>query len=783
MATARRALQTAIVAPALLGAMWCPPQPESTHDGDAGAVSVPVDGDRTRQLETLRKELASNQPAVAIRQVGALLEDTARADFFIDSRAGDVQGRSFRAELRRIIGDLPIEGRRIYELEFGEAARRALDAASVSSDSALQSVVQRYLHTAAGREALYRLALRHWDRGRFRDAAACLERLRALPDLPADYEPGLSLRLAAAYARAGEPQQAMATLAGVPVAEGRHTALLAQVRAIIADGATPVPPGDSMRTIFSRPRWYREVTSDPGARETLRLARNISRSQQTPLLPLHRLAITEHLVLARTPRGVDAFDLHDGEFLWSYPTGGPPSGSEVERIWYDAAFGGLAADAECLYLVEDPAAVREDSASPNQVRPALFRGGPLIFCGVVPAGGAPFESPPGPTVGAGNTLSAREFADGREGNLRWRIGDGSGDEPRLQGVQFLGNPFVDRDRLYALLERERTISLIVLEKRTGRLQWQQEIATVEQSIVEDAFRRMAGATPVVGGDIAICPTGSGGVVAIDLTLRSLLWAYRYPRCEQSLSLMTFGYVPVLEQESRWLDGTPVIAGARVILTPPESDQIHCLDLLTGKLLWSRERGDDLYVACAEEEQVVLVGKSCVTALDGSRGREQWKRDLPVGALPSGFGVRAGAFYDLPLTNASIARIDLASGEIIGEMKSVREIVPGNLVYRNGTLVSRGAEYIEVFDELESLQAETTERLRRNPDNAAALARLAEIELASGRVAEGLAMLRRACELDSQAFGNLLVAALLDELRREPPNREELSAELDCLAEP
>ena len=36
----------------------------------------------------------------------------------------------------------------------------------------------------------------------------------------------------------------------------------------------------------------------------------------------------------------------------------------------------------------------------------------------------------------------------------------------------------------------------------------------------------------------------------------------------------------------WLDATATIADGCVILTPPESQQLHCLDLLSGKARWS-----------------------------------------------------------------------------------------------------------------------------------------------------------------------------------------------------
>ena len=93
----------------------------------------------------------------------------------------------------------------------------------------------------------------------------------------------------------------------------------------------------------------------------------------------------------------------------------------------------------------------------------------------------------------------------------------------------------------------------------------------------------------------------------------------------------------------WLDATATIAEGCVILTPPESKQLHCLDLLTGKARWAPiSRDDMLLVACVHKGKIILIGKNKVKAIniadgfegdtdeDGHRGnRNGWKQaDLP-----------------------------------------------------------------------------------------------------------------------------------------------------------
>jgi len=65
---------------------------------------------------------------------------------------------------------------------------------------------------------------------------------------------------------------------------------------------------------------------------------------------------------------------------------------------------------------------------------------------------------------------------------QWIVGGENGeDEAKLAGAFFLGPPLPLEGRLYAIAEFNGEIRLVVLEAKTGRLQWQQQLAHRRQS--------------------------------------------------------------------------------------------------------------------------------------------------------------------------------------------------------------------------------------------------------------------------------------------------------------
>src|SRR5947208_1422478 len=124
-----------------------------------GGLQLAEDRDKARGLSMVSSQLELKRYAEVARRLGELLEDPATSDFFLNADSTSGSRRSFKAELRRLVGTLPPEGRQAYELTFGPRAQQLLEEATKKGDlEALHGVARRYPHTPAGYEAVYLLA-------------------------------------------------------------------------------------------------------------------------------------------------------------------------------------------------------------------------------------------------------------------------------------------------------------------------------------------------------------------------------------------------------------------------------------------------------------------------------------------------------------------------------------------------------------------------------------------------------------------------------------------------
>jgi hypothetical protein len=142
---------------------------ESTSPGSRnypGGIQLAEDREKTRGLSMVSSQLELKRYAEVARRLGERLEDPATSDFFLNAAMGGGSRRSFKAELRRLVGALPPEGRNAYELTFGPRAQQALDEATRKGDlETLHGVARRYPHTQAGYEAVYLLSGMLLDQG------------------------------------------------------------------------------------------------------------------------------------------------------------------------------------------------------------------------------------------------------------------------------------------------------------------------------------------------------------------------------------------------------------------------------------------------------------------------------------------------------------------------------------------------------------------------------------------------------------------------------------------
>ncbi len=245
------------------------------------------------------------------------------------------------------------------------------------------------------------------------------------------------------------------------------------------------------------------------------------------------------------------------------------------RIWDDAAYGTMSSDGKLVFALE-----KLNLGLMTQYNAMMFGG---------------IQSGPGGSRST-NVLAAYEVSGGK---LSWHRGGPDDEYPKdgLQDAFFLGPPLPLRGQLYAIAEIKDEIRLVALDAANGHLLWSQQLAMVEQGVMQDPVRRLAGVSPSYADGVLICPTGSGCVVAVDLATRSLLWGYVYPhgdqqnnihRWRQAVPQIAMAFANYQGPPPRWLDGTAVIVKGRVLLTPAEADMLYCLNLADGKPAWKEQ---------------------------------------------------------------------------------------------------------------------------------------------------------------------------------------------------
>ncbi|HJS06821.1 MAG TPA: PQQ-binding-like beta-propeller repeat protein, partial [Pirellulales bacterium] len=291
--------------------------------------------------------------------------------------------------------------------------------------------------------------------------------------------------------------------------------------------------------------------------------------------------------------------------------------------------------------------------------------------------------------------------------------------------------------------------------------------------------------------------------------RSLLWGYQYPRTAEQERLvqqrMAMGWnvngamtMPV-SPGSHWSDGNVVIADGRVFVTATESDQLHCLNLMDGKELWSKKRDGGLYVAAVGDGRVLVVREDRVELLKTTADQPAsvWTQTLGA-SRPSGRGFYSGNFYYLPLSSAEVVKIDLAKGDITARARSRNGVVPGNLICYQGYVISQGVDSLDKYFQIGPLRKRVDEALAANPADPEALAWRGEIALDDGDLEKAVQDLRTAfgyrppadarpeylnrLEAERLRTRGLLIDALTASLRADFADNRASLAELEAMIE-
>lgn len=814
------AVAGALALPRAASAQFEPGQPGDRDD--LGNVFPPVQREYRLALGRAEKAIGEQDYAAAVEELTRILNGEDQNDYFLGKPGSADSQTSLKTQALKLLGSMPSKGRSLYELKSGHEARNALDSALEKGDiAALTEVARRYFHTQAGYEAAILLGRLNLDRGRPLAAALQFQRVAEIDSAAALYDPELSLLLATSWLHADQKEQAIKTLLALKQRMPRARARLGKDEvALFASEAEALPwleklvgqggqarllaatewimfRGNETRnaaSLGSMPllnyRWSLPVVGDPADQQRVKSATKVRIERNDSLTPAVQPLVVSNYAIFRTPDRVIGADLATGKRIWIFPwddssyekvarTSGTAGRSPAvstrdqelhQRLFDDHAFGQLSSDGEQVFVIDEMglAPMSGQSINPNNI----------FGRRVVPnqLWSRPF-----------NKLVALDIK--RQGALTWIIGGESGmDEPALAGAFFLGPPLALEGRLYVLAEFNGEIRLLCLASKSGALEWTQTLAvmTEQQPVNGDPLRRLSGATPSFANGVLVCPTSGGAVVGVDLATRTLRWGYRYPRWDMSLAVARFGGFPARrtrEQESEssithWIDSTATIHDGYVLLTPPESDKLHCLDLLTGQAKWAPQpRGELFYVGCVHDGKAILVGRNQVKAIELASGNSAWSAVIDLaGETPTGRGYYSDHFYYLPVTSSQLLKIDLDKGEIASRVKT--EVPLGNLVCYREDLVSQSGEGLTAFYLTEPLRKKTEELLAKNPSDAWALARKGEVLLQDGQQREAVNLLRQAHKLTPNDEGtrSMLVRVMLSLLKEDYEKHADLADE-------
>ncbi len=693
------------------------------------SVFVPAPRELLRPLIRANRAIRENDIPQAVSLLGEVLNDSSTEDYLVPLQSPEGVSVSLRLKAQSILGSLSVKDRQLYRLRYSVQAQQILEKAIEDSDFEIVSqVMQRFFYTPAGFDAAMLLGHHYLDQGRPIAAANCFQRIVNSEEARAVHDPEASVLLATCWILGDSPDRAVESLVslrgrsnkdtieflGKPVRlfdrrdEARAWLLNligdSPLRNIAAVNQWVMVGGNPQRNVRSgtglplpNPRWVTPTINDPDIEDAvLERQRELILLDSAPIPSVQPLAIGNTIVMRAFDRMIGV-DFETGKRVWVFPPWEFTDRFDrqadrlivreidktplTERLWLDAVYGQASSDGQTIFVVPNPGfSIQARTPISSNSEPTLSR--------------------------AFNELMAIDIA--REGAFKWEVGGESGlEEPELAKTFFLGVPLPIEDELFSVCQQGTEIRVVALDAETGRLKWHQQIGTTETSAIKllnDRYRRLAGVTPSFADGILVCATGSGALVAIDLSTRSLLWGYQYKAPgRKSVQPSFFGQSSSSDPlDGLWRDSAIVIADGKVLFTPVDAQELVCVRLQSGFPAWDSPTGltaktdriDSMFLACVENGLAILVGETSVRAISVKTGQPVWERSTSEFGKPSGRGYANQGYYYFPTTREKLLQVDLASGEITKSVDT--DGVLGNLICYRGDVISHGVDRLACF---------------------------------------------------------------------------------------
>lgn len=548
---------------------------------------------------------------------------------------------------------------------------------------------------------------------------------------------------------------------------------------------------------------FPESEAETAALVEVGLAHLAKRDQRkrTNALPACEPVVTSEQVVFRTLNRIRSVDLVTGSLRW-------------ESYLADSAFAEQFDLRQAIRSVNVPKESHDISNPLNQRQSAvvysrsrhdrtagtLSTDGNLLFSleeGGVTAKATSYRQP-GLRQAAPRSWNLLCAVDLESGVLQWQVGGPEGEhELPAAGMFFLGVPTVIDGSIYVLGEQSNWVRLLCLEPSSGKIKWMQPVTTATSSITREGLRRIGGISPCPAEGLIICPTVAGLVVAFDPEQKRIAWTsgYRTMATARTISRGMFrGPTPInavnVDSTHRWRRDSIFVRSGRIVMSPLDSQQLICLDGVSGDPLWSQPRGRGMFVAAEFDHQIIVVDDSAVRAVGLNDGSLCWTVRLNQ-RIPTSRGLRIGPLLHLPVAtvladdspgddfssddatavpdtgqNGRLVTIDLRVGRVLAESGTPDGYPLGNLVAHQGQLISQRFDSVIALESLPAVELNLARQLDQKPGDSGALESRARIRLHEGRLEEGLSDLQTAVhDKNAKSALNLLVEQALEQLRQ------------------
>ena len=675
-------------------------------------------------------------------------------------RQADFQ--SLKSKAIDVIQQLGPAGWESYQLTSEAVAKRQLaEALQTGSRDQLAKLIRRFPYSGAAAIAAWELARGAAEESNHERALGWLRVVQANARHAADFEPQASISTAVSQVALGDVESARAALQSVDNGDQ----ILATIANANAQNLATEPGwlgigGDrrhSKQVAGEEPHLWshwqsRLVGSLSAEQQYTALAQSRARNHQPMIPAVSPIAVGDTLV-TRTNRRLVAIDWHSGRRVWqtrpesqalsnraqlhSLPSLIESSQTELlgASLWLNTVATGLSSDGQLVF------AVHNDNST-EQLTLRALRGGPRA-------------RQRGSLTPLTNRLSA--YDPRLQGKLIWSL-QGGAKGPWL-GAFFLCPPLAIDGRLLVMAEMQQTIVLAELDAQTGNLLWKQPLAAVEAEIGNSPVRRLTGGAIASVNEHAICSTGVGAVIAVDLARRSLKWVSRLPvgsRRRVSRPHRWGGrqeHLQLIDSRRRWLENRLAIVGDRILVACPESNQLHSIDVNSGELQWSVPREDGLLLVAATPEMCLVTANHSILAFSSKTGKTLWRERLPNGTAIVGRSLLVDRELLAPLDDGNLFAVDIH--DRTKRTLSTWDGNVGNLIYHRGAVVSQSLVSVDRFDQRNSLRSlasptepsstpEEPPSSNDRSDPIAALITQGESALSAGDWEQGIQLLRQAC---------------------------------------